>query len=72
MTTTRGPAPAWRGEHARSVPASKRTTASQQRVMALTVIDQGASSVSNFALAFLVAHYSDAHVLGVFAILTTT
>jgi len=64
--------PNWRGEHARSIPASKRASASKQRVMALTVIDQGASSVSNFALAFLVAHYSDAHVLGVFAILTTT
>ena len=64
--------PTRRGEHSRAVPASKRATASKQRVMGLTVIDQGASSVSNFALAFLVAHYSDAHVLGVFAILTTT
>ncbi len=82
VTTAQGPVavpavplacpPNWRGEHARSIPASKRTTASQQRVMVLTVVDQGASSVSNFALAFLVAHYSDAHVLGVFAILTTT
>ncbi len=40
--------------------------------MALTVVDQAASSASNFALAFVVAHYSDAHVLGVFAIVTTT
>jgi hypothetical protein len=40
--------------------------------MFLTVVDQGASSVSNFALALVVAHYSDAHVLGVFAVLTTT
>jgi hypothetical protein len=40
--------------------------------MTLTVMDQGASSISNFALAILVAHYSDAHAIGVFAILTTT
>ncbi len=40
--------------------------------MLLTVVDQGASSLSNFALAIIVAHYSDAHVLGVFAVLTTT
>jgi hypothetical protein len=40
--------------------------------MALTVIDQGASSVSNFALAILVAHYSGARTIGIFAILTTT
>jgi succinoglycan biosynthesis transport protein ExoP len=53
-------------------PVSKRTTASTQRVMILTIIDQGASSVSNFALAILVAHYSDASAIGVFAILTTT
>ena len=51
---------------------SRRSTASPQRVMALTVIDQGASSVSNFALAIIVAHYSSASALGVFAILTTT
>ncbi len=54
------------------VATSKRTTASAQRVLILTVIDQGASSVSNFALAILVAHYSDASEIGVFAILTTT
>jgi O-antigen/teichoic acid export membrane protein len=40
--------------------------------MGLTVIDQGASSVSNFALAVVVAHYSGASALGVFAILSTT
>ena len=40
--------------------------------MVLTVVDQGASSISNFALALVVAHYSDAHTLGVFAVLTTT
>jgi hypothetical protein len=56
----------------RTIPASKRVTSSRQRVMALTVVDQGASSISNFALALVVAHYSDAHVLGVFAVLTTT
>ncbi len=40
--------------------------------MVLTVVDQAASSVSNFALAIIVAHYSSASALGVFAILTTT
>jgi O-antigen/teichoic acid export membrane protein len=40
--------------------------------MGLTVVDQGASSVSNFALALVVAHYSSASALGVFAILSTT
>lgn len=40
--------------------------------MTLTVVDQGASSSSNFALAFLVAHYSNAHGLGIFAIVSTT
>jgi succinoglycan biosynthesis transport protein ExoP len=54
------------------VAVSKRTSASTQRVMVLTIVDQGASSVSNFALAILVAHYSDASAIGVFAILTTT
>ncbi len=53
-------------------PASKRRTASSQRVMVLTIADQGASSVSNFALALIVAHYSSASALGVFAILTST
>ena len=56
----------------RNIPKSLRATASRQRVMALTVVDQAASSASNFALAFLVAHYSDAHELGIFAIATTT
>jgi O-antigen/teichoic acid export membrane protein len=51
---------------------SKRATASSQRVMVLTIADQGASSVSNFALALIVAHYSSASALGVFAILTST
>lgn len=40
--------------------------------MLLTVVDQGASSVSNFALALTVAHYSSADALGIFAILSTT
>ena len=40
--------------------------------MVLTIVDQGASSVSNFALALIVAHYSSASALGVFAILTAT
>jgi O-antigen/teichoic acid export membrane protein len=40
--------------------------------MVLTVADQGASSISNFALALIVAHYSSASALGVFAILTST
>jgi O-antigen/teichoic acid export membrane protein len=38
----------------------------------LSIIDQGASSLSNFALAILVAHYSGARELGIFAILTST
>ncbi|HEX4434822.1 MAG TPA: hypothetical protein VH012_08325 [Acidimicrobiales bacterium] len=40
--------------------------------MVLTIADQGASSISNFALALIVAHYSSASALGVFAILTST
>jgi O-antigen/teichoic acid export membrane protein len=40
--------------------------------MLLTIADQGASSISNFALAIIVAHYSSASALGVFAILTST
>jgi O-antigen/teichoic acid export membrane protein len=51
---------------------SGRASASSPRVMVLTVVDQGASSISNFALALVVAHYSSAGALGVFAILTTT
>ncbi|HWF14972.1 MAG TPA: hypothetical protein VG244_02205 [Acidimicrobiales bacterium] len=61
-----------RGRHSRSRPRSLRATASRQRVMGLTVVDQGASSASNFALAFVVAHYSNAHGLGIFAIVSTT
>ncbi len=61
-----------RGHHSRSMPRSRRASASRQRVMAVTVADQGASSASNFALAFLVAHYSNAHGLGIFAIVSTT
>ncbi|HUO48839.1 MAG TPA: hypothetical protein VMU09_08405 [Acidimicrobiales bacterium] len=52
--------------------AAAPATRSAPRVLLLTVIDQGASSLSNFALAVLVAHYSGAHTLGVFAILTST
>ncbi len=40
--------------------------------MSLTIIDQAASSASNFALSFLIAHYSTAHVLGIFAVVQTT
>jgi O-antigen/teichoic acid export membrane protein len=53
-------------------PPSRRASASSPRVLVLTVVDQGASSVSNFALALIVAHHSSASALGVFAILTTT
>lgn len=57
----------------RAVPStSRRDRASSRGVMVLTVVDQGASSISNFALALVVAHYSSASALGVFAILTTT
>jgi hypothetical protein len=51
---------------------SKRTTASVRRMLTLTIADQGASSISNFALALLVAHYSDARQLGIFALIATT
>src|SRR5580658_2956064 len=61
-----------RGRHRRPVPRPLRAVASRQRVMAVTVADQAASSASNFAVAFLVAHYSDAHALGIFAIVSTT
>jgi O-antigen/teichoic acid export membrane protein len=53
-------------------PPSSRVGTPASRVLGLTVIDQGASSLSNFALAVLVAHYSHAQALGVFAILTVT
>ncbi len=51
---------------------SSRSTTPASRVLSLTVIDQGTSSLSNFALALLVAHYSHAQALGIFAILTVT
>jgi hypothetical protein len=51
---------------------STRVTASSSRVLTLTVIDQGASSLSNFALAGIVAHYSHAGNLGVYAIVIST
>ncbi|HWD53441.1 MAG TPA: hypothetical protein VG412_13655 [Acidimicrobiales bacterium] len=41
-------------------------------MVSLTVIDQGASSVSNFGLSVLVAHGSGARQIGVFAIVITT
>jgi O-antigen/teichoic acid export membrane protein len=61
-----------RGAHPRSIPATKRNAISRQRVMTLTIVDQAASSASNFALSFLIAHYSTAHVLGIFAVIQTT
>ena len=56
----------------RRFPRSQRATASRQRTMAVTVVDQAASSASNFGVAYLVAHYTDAHALGIFAIVSTT
>ena len=52
--------------HAATAPGAgmRRSTASSQRVMVLTIVDQGASSVSNFALAIIVAHYSSASRAG--------
>jgi O-antigen/teichoic acid export membrane protein len=50
---------------------STRITASPSRVLSLTVVDQGFSSLSNFALAGIVAHYSRAHQLGVYAIVAS-
>jgi O-antigen/teichoic acid export membrane protein len=41
-------------------------------MMSLTVIDQGASSLSNFGLSILVAHKSSAREFGIFALVTTT
>jgi O-antigen/teichoic acid export membrane protein len=55
-----------------AVATSKRITASASRVLTLTVIDQGASSLSNFALAGIVAHFSGAHELGIYAIVSST
>lgn len=49
-----------------------RPTESSRRVLVLTVVDQGASSVSNFLLSGLVAHYSGARPLGVFALVMST
>jgi O-antigen/teichoic acid export membrane protein len=51
---------------------STRVTAKSSRVLTLTVIDQGFSSLSNFALAGIVAHYSGAHEIGVYAIVAST
>lgn len=56
----------------RTTPKSRRTSANRQRVMAGTVVDQAASSASNFGLAFLVAHDNGAHALGIFAIVSAT
>lgn len=50
----------------------KRTSITTHRMLVLTVVDQGASSISNFALAVLVAHYSGPRALGVFALATST
>ena len=47
-------------------------TGSTRRMLLLTIVDQGASSVSNFVLAVLVAHYSGARELGIFALLIST
>lgn len=41
-------------------------------MLVLTVVDQGASSLTSFVLAILVAHYSGPKQLGVFALLTST
>lgn len=67
-----GDPPPGPARHARSTPRSLRAVASRQRVMAVTVVDQGASSASNFGVAFLIAHYSAAGVLGIYAIVQTT
>lgn len=61
-----------RARHRRYFPRSLRATASRQRTMAVTVVDQAASSASNFGVAYLVAHYTGAHALGIFAIVSTT
>lgn len=41
-------------------------------MLALTIVDQGVSSVSNFAVAILIAHYSTARTLGIFALTQST
>ena len=51
---------------------SKRLTMPAHRMLTLTIADQGASSVSNFASAILVAHYSGARALGIYALVTST
>lgn len=51
---------------------SKRLTMPAHRMLALTIVDQGVSSVSNFAVAILIAHYSTARVLGIFALTQST
>lgn len=53
-------------------PSGERAPASAGRVVTLTVVDQGASSVSNFALGVLVAHYSGARELGIFTLVIST
>jgi O-antigen/teichoic acid export membrane protein len=55
-----------------TTPVSKRLTAPAHRVLTMTIVDQGASSISNFALALVVAHFSHARELGIFALLTVT
>jgi len=57
---------------AKAMRPSKRLTAPASRVMALTMFDQAATSVSNFALSLVVAHYSHARAIGVFAIVEST
>ncbi|MGH7869968.1 MAG: hypothetical protein ACREP9_20615, partial [Candidatus Dormibacteraceae bacterium] len=51
---------------------AQKPPASVSRVVSLTVIDQGASSLSNFGLSILVAHGSGAREIGVFALIITT
>jgi O-antigen/teichoic acid export membrane protein len=51
---------------------SKRDTTSTRRMLVLTLVDQGASSASNFGMALVVAHYSGARAVGIFALLMST
>jgi O-antigen/teichoic acid export membrane protein len=69
---SKGRVPVGEPETEGQIPQSTRVTTPASRVLGLTVVDQGASSLSNFALALLVAHYSQARALGIFAILTVT
>jgi O-antigen/teichoic acid export membrane protein len=55
-----------------TAPIAQKTPVSVSRVVSLTVVDQGASSVSNFGLSVLVAHGSGAREIGVFALIYTT